>query len=123
MEISEFIRSVVMLLSFPGILSIDLQGFVSDPFGDMVFQYASQNSALRLHNGMNSIWLDSAQAKEETIEYFDKMNNKDFLNAWFENHNRLSSLISSGFKPARLTSIVLFYEPSSQHIDKIFKLK
>ena len=123
MEISEFIKSIVMLLSFPGRLSVDLQGFVSDPFGDQAFQFASQNSALKLQNEKKFIHLDSTKARKETIEYFQQMNNKDFLNDWFENHNRVSALLSSGFKPARLTSIVVFYEPSTQHIETIFKIK
>ena len=120
-DISSEIKSILLLLKFPGSLHLDCQGFIEDPQKDIVFQYASQNSALPLQNGKNHIFLDTPVSLGETIRHFEKMSNQDIVDLWFETHNRISGLSTSGFQPMRLTSLVFFYEPTYFHIDKVFK--
>ena len=120
-DIAEIVRSVILLLKFPGVLFIDCQGFLQDPFEDVVFYYASQNSSLPLQNGENHIFLETKEDRAETIKYFSNLTNSEIHTIWFDTHNKLGGLSASGFKPLRLVSLNFFYEPSQYHINEGFQ--
>lgn len=86
---------------------------------DLIFTFGSQNSAIDLSNGKNFMFLDSTQKRKELFEYFQGMTNEKFTQQWFESHNRVSDLMSSGFTVERIVTIVVFYEPTTQSVDKI----
>ena len=123
MAIGKFIAEIVLLLSFPGCLFVDLHGFVIDSDDKPVFQYGSQNSALTLQNEENHIFLDSPKEKEKTYTYFENMSNDEIGKKWFDRHNQVSNLLTSGFRLGNIVSVVMFYEPETQHVDKIFNLE
>ena len=119
MRIGKFIADIILLLSFPGCLFVDLHGFVMDSEDKPIFQYGSQNSSLTLQNDENHVWLDSIQQKEKTYTYFTEMTNSEICSIWFERHNEASNLLTSGFRPGKMLSVVMFYEPETQHVDKL----
>ena len=120
-QISEFIKSIILLLKFPGSLYIDFQGFLEDSSEDLIFCYGSQNSSVPLQNGKNFIFLDSTEARAETIKYFSNLSNNEIQDLWFNQHSKIGGLSASGFKPQRLLTVNFFYEPCEIHVDKIFK--
>ena len=120
-SISEVIKSIILLLKFPGSLYIDFQGFLEDSTEDLVFCYGSQNSSLPLQNQKNHIFLDSTEACAETIKYFSDLSNNDIRDLWFNQHSKIGGLSASGFTPQRLVTANFFYEPSEIHVDKVFK--
>ena len=120
-EIGDTICDIIALLNFPGCFWVDLGGFVEDPMHDLIYQYASQNSALTLQNKETCIYFDETDNREETFNYFKSMNSADISALWFNTHNRISGFSGSGFTLARLTSVNIFYEPTTMHVDQLIK--
>ena len=120
-EAIPFILELLQLLQFPGYFMLDAQGFITNEEHDSVFTFASPNSAITLQNEKSFILLDSPETSKETYNYFKSMNDKTLLSHWFNSHNLISDLSSSGFVPIRLTSIVCFFEPLNVTVKEIFK--
>jgi hypothetical protein len=101
-------------------MSVDAHGFIANKT-DLGFQFASQNSALTLHNGKNVIGLHSTKIRQDAHQYFSSMTGDDFKKAWFDAHDSISDLIASGYTANRLTTLVIFYEPTSTSVEGLFR--
>ncbi len=97
MEIGMFLSEVLKLLCvLPGIIAIDANGFVKKD-NDLVFTWASPGSGILLHNGKNKLLIDSSNTTKKLVAYCKSLTNVQFGNLWFERHNAISDLMSSGF--------------------------
>ena len=101
---------------------IDAQGFITNDEKDNVFTFASPNSAITLQNSKSFILFDSPETTKETYNYFKNMNDKTLLSHWFNAHNIISNLSTSGFVAKRLTTIVCYFEPLNISAKEIFEM-
>ena len=112
---------MIELLSFPGYFSCDAHGFIKCQ-KDLGFQFASQTSSLTLHNGKNVIYLHSTKTRQKLHDYFSAMSGSEFKNNRFESHDAASDLVASGYSAERLVTVVIFFEPTTISVEKLFKL-
>ena len=119
-EAPQFLARIVNILQFPGFFSADAHGFVKhqDQIG---FQFASQASSITLQNDKSVIFLNSTKTAQATYNYFNEMSGPEFLSNWFKSHDAVSDLTTSGFVARRVTTVVVYYEPTSQTVREIFK--
>ena len=54
------------------------------------------------------------------IDYFDQMTGQEFLGKWYESHDRIAELASSGFLPSSTKSVVVYLEPVNMTATEIF---
>ena len=119
-----FIAELIDILDFPCWLSIDAFGFVQDPEKDLTgFQWVSKASGLVLMNDQTRILIDDYEIRLELYNQFLNMNGETFLQKWFESHNRISRLQSSGFGPKSVTTLVAYIEPLNISVKKLFNLE
>ena len=57
-ELNEFFDNLIDRLRTPGKISIDAHGFVQTKEGEPVFLFGSENSAIKLWNGEQSVFLE-----------------------------------------------------------------
>ena len=123
-EAPSFICEVLKIISFPCWLSIYAFGFITDTERKIVgFQFASKSSGLTLKNKKSKVLIDDNTLRKEIYDKFEKMSSDDFLTSWFENHDRISKLVQSGFIPKSTCTLILYLEPISTSVKEIFGLK
>ena len=121
LKIGEFVAKVVQLIGvIPGIIRVDAQGFVGKNT-DLVFQWAAPNSGMILANEKFKFLIDSGHDARELANYFKSMENTQFQQNWFDRHDSISDLQSSGLHLKRLTNIVIFYNPYSHDVRDFMK--
>lgn len=110
---------MIDLLSFPGYFAVDAHGFIKQQ-DEVGFQFASQSTSLTIFNDKNVTFLHSTKSREALYNFFKPMTGPEFLTNWFQNHDAISDLMSSGYSPKRICTMVIFYEPTSQSVKELF---
>ena len=120
-ETPAFVKKLVELVRFPCILRVDAHGFVREKADEITgFQFASQNSAIQLSNEKNHVLMTNEETVRPVIDYFDQMTGQEFLGKWYESHDRIAELASSGFLPSSTKSVVVYLEPVNMTATEIF---
>ena len=78
-EFNEFMDSIIDLLRFPGMMSVDAHGFVETKTGEPIFVYGSPNSAIKLWNDKQDVFLE----RIVTFESFENTINLDSMELSF----------------------------------------
>ena len=116
LNIGEFVAKVVRLIGvIPGVIKVDAQGFVGKK-SNLVFQWAAPNSGMILPNEKFKFLIDSGFDTQELTTYFKNMSNVQFQQNWYNRHDSIASLQSSGLNLKRLTNVVIFYNPYSHNV-------
>ena len=72
-EFNDFMDSIIDLLRFPGMMSVDAHGFVQTKEGEPIFVYGSPNSAIKLWNGDQEVFLERKvkfKSFDNSIEHY-----------------------------------------------------
>lgn len=115
----EFLGELVEHLQFPGYFSYDFHGTMRHE-KKLIFQFASQNSTLRIDDERNFLLLENSHTQKVLADKLRKTQYNDFLEEWFFVHDAVSDLMASGITPERLLSVVVYYEPTSIRVGDLF---
>ena len=119
--IGDFLGNLIDLLNFPGYLSIDFSGTMRNDKG-LIYNWGSQNSGILIHNDQNVILLEDPETQKELSNKFRHTDYKTYLHTWFDAHDLVRDLTTSGIIPERLMTIMVFYEPTTVSVSKLLKL-
>ena len=118
-----FLGDLTELLSFPGVISIDFHGLLKSPEGNLIYKFASQNSGIKLDSTRNFVRLEDSKTLKALSEKLRTTDYSQYLEKWFDSHDVISDLSSSGLRPERLLCVLVYFEPTSHSVSDLFGLK
>ena len=119
-ESPAFISKILEMVRFPCIVRIDAHGFIMQKDNTIGFQFASPSSSMLLSNGKFHALMDGEKTVRPLLNFFSEMDGQEFLSRWYDAHDRVAELTSSGFRPVNTKSLVLYLEPVHEKADTIF---
>ena len=106
----EFLEDVLKCFMAPIFVASDFHGFCSDK-QDQVFVFASRNTS-NARNSNKSGWIcRHGEDRQALVDYYGRMTNEETLENWFAQHDLCQGLVSSDFRPLKLTAMKIIVMP------------
>ena len=117
-NVKNFVSDAVNLLSFPCVIYIDYAGFMKSE-KEKIFTFPSAATCLQLINEKDSYLLIDSDSKSYFKNFWNSLSDAEILNRWFDAHDSVSYLSSSGLTSDRLLSVSLYVSYNIKNEEKL----
>ena len=117
----QFVVDVLNRITFPTWFSIDFHGFFLTGDNDLKFEFASRCTGIKFYDEEeDDLLLDDSATHKAAVDYLKSMNIDSLKNNWLDAHcMELGYGIESNFRPYKLISAVLYFEPVNSTVEEI----